>query len=401
MEAGGVQPVETRRAVMGRVQAPDPGLLVRDPVERVVAELGESDGERELRQRGPGERPERSRRAAFESQAPAAIAAPSTRRGEERVRDRTREEQVQHVGAQVALRASPLAPVREPALEQRDQRIEEQQRGEQDQRVVGRGRRPDGRPARSQRGARIANAPSAATKSGKIANEATRRSIASSWGEVAQAAGIQTRGSRRKVEQPPTAGKYTATATIKRRARADEERAESEQGGMRSVHRLGIAIFAWAALCALPGAAVAGGTIKVLRSVGFAEGTIVRPAIKSECKMEGHLPRAVQAYAQKNGIEVELVDALPDTGRVLELEITDAIEMGNAWTGRQKGLVIQGRLLEDGALVGNFRGRRMTTGGFFGGYKGTCAFFGRCAKTLGHDVADWLKSPGKDSSIGG
>jgi len=170
---------------------------------------------------------------------------------------------------------------------------------------------------------------------------------------------------------------------------------------MRSVHRLYIGIAVCAALCALPGAAVAGGSIKLLRSVGFAEGAFVRPAIKSECNLENRVPEWIQQYAQKNGIEVELVDALPATGSVLELEIADAIETGNAWTGRQKGLVIQGRLLEDGELVGNFRGRRMTSGGFFGGYKGTCAFFGRCAKTLGHDVAEWLQSPGKSSNIGG
>ena len=170
---------------------------------------------------------------------------------------------------------------------------------------------------------------------------------------------------------------------------------------MRSVHRLYTAVAVCAALCALPGAALAGGSIKLLRSVGFAEGAFVRPAIRSECNLEQRVPQWIQEYAQKNGIQVELVDALPDTGLVLELEIADAIETGNAWTGRQKGIVIQGRLLEDGKLVGNFRGRRMTSGGFFGGYKGTCAFFGRCAKTLGHDVADWLKSPGQSSNIGG
>jgi len=170
---------------------------------------------------------------------------------------------------------------------------------------------------------------------------------------------------------------------------------------MRSIQRVGFGIAVCAVLCALPGAVMAGESIKVLRSLGFAEGAFVRPAIKSECNLEERLPESIQAYARKNGIEVELVDTLPGSGRVLELEISDAIETGNAWTGRQKGLVIQGRLVEDGAAVGNFRGRRMTTGGLFGGYKGTCSFFGRCAKTLGHDVADWLKSPGKNSSIGG
>ena len=98
---------------------------------------------------------------------------------------------------------------------------------------------------------------------------------------------------------------------------------------------------------------------------------------------------------------LELVDTLPSSGRVLELEIADAVEMGNAWTGRQKGLVIQGRLLDNGAPLGSFRGRRMTSGGFFGGYKGTCSFLGRCAKRLGSDVADWLVAPAENSNIGG
>jgi hypothetical protein len=170
---------------------------------------------------------------------------------------------------------------------------------------------------------------------------------------------------------------------------------------MRAIHRLGIGIVLCAALCALPGAAEAGGSVKVLRSVGYAEGTFVRPEVKSECKLGDQLAQSVQEYAKKNGIEVELVDALPKTGRVLEMEITDAMEMGNAFSGRQKGLVIQGRLLEDGKLVGNFRGRRMTTGGMWGGYKGNCAFFNRCAKTLGRDVANWLKEPTKDANLGG
>jgi hypothetical protein len=170
---------------------------------------------------------------------------------------------------------------------------------------------------------------------------------------------------------------------------------------MRFVHRLYIGIAICAALFALPGAAVAGGSIKLLRSIGFAEGAFVRPEVRSECKLEDRVPQWVQQYAQKHGVQIELVDALPDAGLVLELEIADAIEMGNAWTGRQKGLVIQGRLLENGELVGDFRGRRMTTGGFFGGYKGTCAFFGRCAKTLGSDVAEWLRQPTKSSNIGG
>ena len=170
---------------------------------------------------------------------------------------------------------------------------------------------------------------------------------------------------------------------------------------MRFVHRLWVAVFTCAAVAALPGAALAGGSIKVLRTVGYAEEAFVRPEIRSECQLENKVPEWIQPFAAKKGIQVELVDSLPQTGQVLQLEIADAIETGNAWTGRQKGLVIQGRLLEDGQLKGNFRGRRMTSGGFFGGYKGTCSCLGRCAKTLGSDVADWLRSPAKSSNIGG
>ena len=169
---------------------------------------------------------------------------------------------------------------------------------------------------------------------------------------------------------------------------------------MRAIRRAGIGIVVGAALCALAGSARADESIKVLRSVGYSESTFVRPEVKSECRMTEQLPQFIQEYAHENGIDVELVDSLPATGRVLELQITDTIETGNAWTGRQKGLVIQGRLLQDGAVVGSFRARRMTMGGAFGGYKGTCSFFGRCAKTLGHDVAEWLRSPGTDASLG-
>jgi hypothetical protein len=169
---------------------------------------------------------------------------------------------------------------------------------------------------------------------------------------------------------------------------------------MRSVRRVGFGIAVFALLCSLPGAALAE-SVKVLRNLGFAEGAFVRDEVKMECQLGQKLPQFLQTYAQKYGIQVELVDKLPASGRVLELEIADAIEAGNAWTGRQKGLVIQGRLLENGAPIGNFRGRRMTTGGAFGGYKGTCAFLGRCAKVLGRDVAEWLRAPAKDSNIGG
>lgn len=147
-------------------------------------------------------------------------------------------------------------------------------------------------------------------------------------------------------------------------------------------------------------AARADGAVQIARSVAFADGAMVRPEVKSECQLDTRLPEFVKEYAEKNGTDVQLVDMPAKNGRVLELEISDTYETGNAWTGRSKGLEVQGRLLENGKLVGSFRGRRSTRGGAFGGYKGSCAFFGRCAKALGRDVADWLKAPSMNARLG-
>ncbi len=39
-------------------------------------------------------------------------------------------------------------------------------------------------------------------------------------------------------------------------------------------------------------------------------------------------------------------------------------------------------------------------GGFMGAYKGTCALLGRCTKTLGKDIAEWLKNPVNNATLG-
>ena len=86
-------------------------------------------------------------------------------------------------------------------------------------------------------------------------------------------------------------------------------------------------------------------------------------------------------------------------GKVLALEIVGTDEHGNAFTGRSKSLTVKGELREDGKVIGTFRARRSTSGGVFGGYKGNCAFFGRCAKTLGKDIVGWLQKPAMNSVL--
>jgi hypothetical protein len=55
--------------------------------------------------------------------------------------------------------------------------------------------------------------------------------------------------------------------------------------------------------------------------------------------------------------------------------------------------LVKGSLSQKGKILGDFKARRYSGGGMFGGYKGTCAILRRCVKTLGKDVAEWLAQP--------
>jgi hypothetical protein len=63
-------------------------------------------------------------------------------------------------------------------------------------------------------------------------------------------------------------------------------------------------------------------------------------------------------------------------------------------------MTVEGVLRDNGREIGSFTAIRYSGGGVFGGYKGTCAIVGRCAKTLGKDIANWLENPQKGSKLG-
>jgi hypothetical protein len=63
-------------------------------------------------------------------------------------------------------------------------------------------------------------------------------------------------------------------------------------------------------------------------------------------------------------------------------------------------VLIKGSLAEKGKVLGDFNARRYSGGGMFGEYKGTCSILGRCVKTLGKDVAEWLAHPVSQAALG-
>lgn len=152
-----------------------------------------------------------------------------------------------------------------------------------------------------------------------------------------------------------------------------------------------------AAATATEAASVA--AIRLQAPVPYAEDNDISDAIKTECTIGQQLADFVKQYSAE---PVELVAGPADTasGKVLQLEIVDAVSMGNAWMGHQKFTKVRGTLFEDGAEVASFKGRRNSMGGMFAGFKGSCSVLGRTVEVLGEDIATWLKDPVDGANLG-
>ena len=102
---------------------------------------------------------------------------------------------------------------------------------------------------------------------------------------------------------------------------------------------------------------------------------------------------SLQQYATKYGVETVVVDEIDPNapGRVFRIQITNVSSAGNAFIGHRKAMAATGELFEDGVSKGKVDFTRNSSGGFGGGFKGSCSVLARCSKTLGNDFAKWLE----------
>lgn len=150
-----------------------------------------------------------------------------------------------------------------------------------------------------------------------------------------------------------------------------------------------------AALCFCAPTFAAEDTIGIAAAVPFAEGINVPEAVRNEC----HLGEQVSTFLQQFAPDVK-VAGNPKEGRYLDMSITEVFASGGgAWSG-PKWMEVKGTLLDNGTAGASFRAKRFSTGGAFGGFKGTCSIIGRCTKTIAKDIATWLKAPVDGAELG-
>jgi hypothetical protein len=157
------------------------------------------------------------------------------------------------------------------------------------------------------------------------------------------------------------------------------------------------------AASALPVTALAGeGSLTLEKKASYAKGLKVPDAVRAECGLEQKIPQYVEEFAKKGFDTVVLADGVSakTKGKALTMKITDLSGTGGgAWSG-PKFVNIEGTLWQNGKVAGTFRASRYSSGGAFGGYKGTCGILARCAKALGKDVATWAVAPSMNALLG-
>ncbi len=156
-----------------------------------------------------------------------------------------------------------------------------------------------------------------------------------------------------------------------------------------------------AAGASLPLTGLAAGKVTIPKEAPYASQVSVPDAVRAECNLPGKVSDYVKEYAGKNFDVVQADKVTAGTpGQALDLKIVNLTGTGGgAWSG-PKHVTVQGTLWENGKVKGTFTSTRYSSGGAFGGYKGTCAILGRCTKAIGKDVGEWLMAPSMNARLG-
>ncbi len=136
--------------------------------------------------------------------------------------------------------------------------------------------------------------------------------------------------------------------------------------------------------------------------IEFASRVEVRDAVLEECRLQEKLQQFITEFSAARNITIEPSNGPVDgtSGKVLVVEITDVYAPGGGAFSGGKAVTIEGELTEGGASLGTLRARRISGGGAFAAFKGTCDILGRDVQTLGDDISRFLTDPGENVRMG-
>ncbi len=152
-------------------------------------------------------------------------------------------------------------------------------------------------------------------------------------------------------------------------------------------------------LCLATIASAEAASVKVASLIPYSEEDTVQGNIKKECDIGQSIHDGLAAE-MPGGIEKVASVNSAGEGRNLLIEVTDAQSSGNAFIGHRKSVAAKGKLYEGGKLIGSFRVSRVSGGGAFGNYKGSCAVIHGCGRAVGKDIARWLAAPVDGARLG-
>lgn len=142
--------------------------------------------------------------------------------------------------------------------------------------------------------------------------------------------------------------------------------------------------------------------IKIQKMIPFQKGARIAINIRNDCNLQDQLSSFIKAYSLGEGVGVIRKNRVSkkSKGKNLVVTITDSVSTGNAFIGHRKFTSIKGALYNNGKKQAGFTAARMSGGGAFGGFKGSCSVLGRTVKILGSDVSLWLMHPVDGAHLG-
>jgi hypothetical protein len=150
-------------------------------------------------------------------------------------------------------------------------------------------------------------------------------------------------------------------------------------------------------LLALSAPLLAANRVQLESPVTYAPDAGVVETVKRECRVEDMLEvrvgKALDGVNKGGDSTISATTQPADDVSVLRLRITRVLGVGGgAWSG-PKAITVAAELIDKGKVVRQTKLNRGTSGGAFGGFKGTCAILERSAAALGKDLARWVRDP--------